>query len=652
MGDNSFAHKGNARDTGQRSAYGSTTDFEITVQPQTKRRRCFPCLPDDVWNELKEVFNLSSTMILISLSFVLMAPISLAFVGRLGTTYLDAVGLGNTMFNITCYTIGNGLGSGCDTVFAQSYGSTNKKMVGIYVQRSFYVLMLFSIPCMAVQLNMEGILRLMGQDEEIAKLTGDYITMLIPAVPANFLYVIIGRYLRNQNILLPVALAGLSGVGASALFHYIFVTNMNLGILGSAYAQCIGFYIQPTILIVYTVTTKVYRTTWNGLSKEGFQGWGMFTGIAVAGLLNACFQWWAFELGTILSGLISDVQLGAQAILFQVEAFTFTAPIAVGISGNIRVGQHLGAMRTDLAKRAIYVTFCFVWCIGVVTIVLMLSLKDYIPFAFSNDPEVVNSAANVIPILALYHIFDGTCAAAGGILRGYGKQRVAAIIVFVGVYLVGLPVGIPLMFMTDLLSAGYWWGLTIALVVETLPFMIYIYRTDFDKEAQLAQIRAGVKVEHSKLRTDKHENVGEEESILGLGSLEEEKRKLIDSEPKTRSRSGARSRSGSRLPYERKYCGEYVSSQIDIRAASSAMVTTLTTKELIFRRSLTLLLVLLIMGIGIFCKFHFVFELTPKPWTELCVFYNGTINNSTVTNLTDIVTANVSLPLCNLTALT
>jgi uncharacterized MAPEG superfamily protein len=41
-----------------------------------------------------------------------------------------------------------------------------------------------------------------------------------------------------------------------------------------------------------------------------------------------------------------------------------------------------------------------------------------------------------------------------GVMRGCARQYVAAAIVFLGMYILGLPIGISLMFLTDLQSAG------------------------------------------------------------------------------------------------------------------------------------------------------------------------------------------------------
>ena len=94
---------------------------------------------------------------------MIIGPISLIFCGHLGTAVkLDGAALAISvsaveiyatstcdvtatkgmciflffkLINATCIAVGQGLGTACDTFFSQTFGSSNKKLVGVYMQK-------------------------------------------------------------------------------------------------------------------------------------------------------------------------------------------------------------------------------------------------------------------------------------------------------------------------------------------------------------------------------------------------------------------------------------------------------------------------------------------------------------------------------------
>ena len=47
--------------------------------------------------------------------------------------------------------------------------------------------------------------------------------------------------------------------------------------------------------------------------------------LAIPGMLLLVMESWAFEIGTLLSGLLGKTELGAQSIIIQFEALSFMA---------------------------------------------------------------------------------------------------------------------------------------------------------------------------------------------------------------------------------------------------------------------------------------------------------------------------------------
>ena len=45
--------------------------------------------------------------------------------------------------------------------------------------------------------------------------------------------------------------------------------------------------------------------------------------LAIPSMLMLCLEWWMFELGGFLAGLISDTELGAQSIAYELAVFAY-----------------------------------------------------------------------------------------------------------------------------------------------------------------------------------------------------------------------------------------------------------------------------------------------------------------------------------------
>jgi len=70
--------------------------------------------------------------------------------------------------------------------------------------------------------------------------------------------------------------------------------------------------------------------------------------------------------------------------------------------------------------------------------------------AYTNDQEIVDLSSRIIQIAAFIVVVDGIQGACSGVLRGCAKQKIGATLNLVAYYVISLPIGIPLAFLTSL----------------------------------------------------------------------------------------------------------------------------------------------------------------------------------------------------------
>uniref|UniRef100_A0A2K5EUY5 Solute carrier family 47 member 1 n=1 Tax=Aotus nancymaae TaxID=37293 RepID=A0A2K5EUY5_AOTNA len=198
------------------------------------------------------------------------------------------------------------------------------------------------------------------------------------------------------------------------------------GLLRPMSRSSFQLFLQPFFICyklnIYLLEMCVPPTGW---SLECLQDWASFLRLAVPSMLMLCMEWWAYEVGSFLSGILGMVELGAQSIVYELAIIVYMVPAGFSVAASVRVGTALGAGNMEQARKSSTVSLLITVLFAVGFSVLLLSCKDHKWFQ------------------------RGTCTS-GGVLRGSGNQKVGAVVNAVGYYVVGLPVGIALMFATKL----------------------------------------------------------------------------------------------------------------------------------------------------------------------------------------------------------
>ncbi|XP_029784737.1 multidrug and toxin extrusion protein 2-like [Suricata suricatta] len=309
---------------------------------------------------------------------------------------------------------------------------------------------------------------------------------------AIFLYGLLAKYLQNQGIVWPQVLSGIVGNCINGLGNYILVTVLSLGVRGSAYANTISHILQTIFLFLYIVLKKLHQETWAGWSGQCLQDWGPFFSLAIPSMLMICIEWWAYEIGSFLMGLLSVLDLSGQAILYELASMVYMIPLGLSNAVCVRVGMALGAADIVQAKRSVKSALLCTGGTSLVVGILLSILKNKLGHIFTNDEDVIALVNKVLPIYIVFQLFEAFCCVYGGILRGTGKQAFGAIVNTVMYYVIGLPLGIVLTFVVRMSIMGLWLGMLACGLLGAAAFAVYTARLDWKLAAEEARKHAGL----------------------------------------------------------------------------------------------------------------------------------------------------------------
>ncbi|KAL5074035.1 hypothetical protein RYX36_013019 [Vicia faba] len=445
--------------------------------------------PNEVIDEMKAIGKISVPTAITGLLLYSRAMISMLFLGYLGETQLAGGSLSIGFANITGYSIISGLAMGMEPICGQAYGAKQWKILGLTLQKTTLLLLSTSIPISYVWLNMKNILLLCGQDEEISSTAQTFIMFSLPDLFfLSFLHPL-RIYLRTQNITLPLTYCSAVSVILHVPLSFVLVVHFKMGVAGVAIAM-IWFNLNLLIFLSsFVVFSGVYKDSWVFPSMECLKGWSSLLKLSIPSCVSVCLEWWWYELMIILCGLLINPKstISSMGILIQTTSLVYVFPSSLSLGVSTRVGNLLGENSPSRARFSMIVSMFCGFGLGVLAMVFTILMRNQWGRLFTNDEEILNLTAMVLPIVGLCEIGNCPQTTGCGVLRGSARPTVGANINLGSFYLVGMPVGIFLGFVMKMGFVGLWFGLLAAQGTCAVLMLVVLCRTDWNNQVERAK---------------------------------------------------------------------------------------------------------------------------------------------------------------------
>ncbi len=421
--------------------------------------------------ELREMAQLAAPIVLVNVGMQAMGVVDSMMLGRVSAAALAAGALGNFYFYVTAI-IGIGVLMALDPVVAQGVGAKDEVAIARGVQRGVLLTLLVAVAVSLTFLAAGPVLRALRQPADVTPLAVSYVLWSIPGMLPFFAFNMMRQVLQAFRTLRPIIIAVLLANVANAALNWVLIYgNLGfepLGVTGSAIATSVSRCCMAVVVMV--VAWPLLRPTlipwhaesWHLAPLGRMLALGLPVGLQFFAEANA------FGLVTVMTGWMGTTTLAGHEIALSLASLTFMVPMGVAGAAAVMVGHAIGAGDIAESRRdavaALSVGVGFMACMAVVFWFIPTALAG----AYTTDPVTRVMAATLIPIAAVFQVFDGTQVICTSILRGAGDTRVAMLLHILSFWAVGIPLGALVAFRFDGGAPGLWWGLTAGLAAAAV----------------------------------------------------------------------------------------------------------------------------------------------------------------------------------------
>ncbi|XP_022846888.1 protein DETOXIFICATION 27-like [Olea europaea var. sylvestris] len=460
--------------------YNSSSKCEFVEENEDLKQR--------FWVESKKLWIVVGPAIFSRISLYSTNVITQAFAGHLGDAEFAAISIVNNILTGLTYGFLLGMASALETLCGQAFGAKMYHMLGVYMQRSWIVLFLCCILLLPLYIFITPILKLLGQPQEVAELSG-YVALWM--IPLHFCFAIqlpLQRFLQCQLKNSVIAWASFIGLIAHVGVSYLFVYGLRLGMVGTVATLNVSWWVSVIGMFLYVVCGGC-PLTWTGFSIEAFSGLWEFLKLSISSGIMLCLENWYYKILILMTGNMKNAEIAVDAlsVCMTINGWEMMIPLAFFAGAGIRVANELGAGNAKGARFAAIVSVTTSLVIGIFICLIIMIFHNPIGRIFSSSKPVLDAVNDLTVLLAFSILFNSVQPILSGVAVGSGWQAWVAYINIACYYIIGVPLGFLMEWVFHQGIGGVWAGMIFGgTALQTLILAIITIRCDWEKEGAKA----------------------------------------------------------------------------------------------------------------------------------------------------------------------
>ena len=403
-------------------------------------------------------------------------------VGKLGSTELAAVSLGNSMIFIAM-SIGIGFSTALTPIVAEADSEKNSSKIRSAFYHGLFLCTILGILLFLLVVLAKPIMGLLHQPEEVIVLAKPYLDWVAFSLVPLIMYQGYKQFADGLSMTKYSMYAIVMANIVHVIINYCLIYGVwffpRMGIIGAALGTVISRIMMVTFMHIILARQQQLKTYFEGFSFTEIKK-SVLRKIIAIGLPSAMqmlFEVVLFTAAIWLCGNIGKTSQAANQIALSLASLTFMFAMGLSVVAMIRVSNQRGLMdykNLIVVARSIFLLSIM---IEIVFAILFVLLHKTLPYVFLNmenesqlldNSEVIVIASRLLLVAAVFQISDGIQVVVLGALRGLQDVKIPMYITFVAYWIIGFPISYYLGEYTELKATGVWIGLLAGLTAAAL----------------------------------------------------------------------------------------------------------------------------------------------------------------------------------------
>lgn len=428
-------------------------------------------------SEYKKTLRLSIPVIIAQAGQITVGLIDNIMIGKLGTTPFAAASFTNTLFNLVLI-FGLGYSFALTPLVGKSWGEEDHKTIGSWIKNGLMANAFMGVILVLVLLIMYFMIPFMGQPESVLQPSKDYLMILtISVFPMMVFYGYkqfaegVGDTKTAMKIMLWANIINTIG---NYIFMYGKLGAPEMGLQGAGVGTLISRIFMAVAFIVLFYKKEQYELFVKLYNQSSFC-WKRFMKVVKLGIplggqtvMEAC----AFGLCAIMMGWVGEIGMAAHQIAITLSTLGFMIYQGLGAGTTIRVSHYKGQNDKEGIVRATKTAIMIMIIYSTFSVLLYWGARNILPLMFTQDPTVIQLAAQMLIVCGLFQLVDGVQIVIAGTLRGLADARIPAVITFISYFVLSIPFSYMSAFVWGYGAVGIWFGFPLGLFVCACLFQL------------------------------------------------------------------------------------------------------------------------------------------------------------------------------------